>query len=400
MQSLLDIAPCGYISFKDNGEIVWTNQTLCGWLNYSKNTLSGEKIERIFTIATRIFYNTHFYPLLKLHTKAEEIFLTLTTSDGKDFPVMANAERREEEGIHINHCVFIPLHQRTKYEEEILKAKRDAENAVRENKHLQELRQSLEAKTLELEHHFQRQMMMNQNLVQFSKIISHDLQEPLHKIQLFADMIFHADSSNLSERSISSLKKIQLAADRLRLLTNGLQQYVSTESDKLYSDVDLLEVVNAAHAKVVTARNFSDFDLTLPKFPIIQGYRNQLELLFFHLIDNAVQFREMTRKLKIEMSVVAFEENIYKVNKDKYKYVNHIRITFKDNGIGFDNTYKDYVFELLKKIDATKSGLGIGLALIKKVTENHNGSLSVNSSEGVGTEFTLILPVNLKEASS
>jgi phosphoserine phosphatase RsbU/P len=395
-QSLLDIAPCGYISFKDDGELIWINDTLCKWLKFSKDELIGGHVHRIFTIASRIFYNTHFYPLLKLHAKADEIFLSLATSDNQELPVVTNAERRLENGRHMNHCVFMPVHQRTRYEEEILKAKREAEAAVNENKHLQELKQSLETKTLELDHHFQKQVLINQNLLQFSKIISHDLQEPLHKIHLFADIILHANADNLSEKSIASLKKIQSAAERLRVLTNGLQQYVNVETEKLFTEVNLNEVVDTAVTKAKKVRDFDDFETIFDTLPVIHGYKNQLELLFFHLFDNSIQFRHPSRKLRIEIAVVSVEENIYKVDKEKYKYIEHVKIRFTDNGIGIDERYKTYVFELLKKIDFKSAGLGIGLPLIKKIIDNHLGTLTINSEEDKGTEIILTIPVEMR----
>jgi sigma-B regulation protein RsbU (phosphoserine phosphatase) len=395
MSNLLDSAPGGYLAFSDEGLIAYVNNTLANWLGYTREDLTGKSIESIFNLATRIFYNTHFFPLVKLHTKAEEIFLSLRTKAGNDIPVLTNAERRLENGEYTIHCIFIPVVQRKKYEDEILKAKRDAENALKENKGVQSLTHSLESRTRELDRQYQKQLAIHQDLLQFSKIISHDLQEPLHKIQLFADVVSREPGNKLTEKTTSAIQKINAAAERLRILITGLHEYVSVDTEKAHSTVNLNEVIEHAKAKAIKGRRFDLFDLEYASLPSIQGYRMQLELLFFHLIDNAIQFRDPGKRLKIEITCINLEENIYKVSKDKYKFEKHVRLTFSDNGVGFNPEYKAYVFELLKKINPVSDGLGMGLSLIKKIVDNHAGNLAVNSETGKGTRFTIHLPLQL-----
>jgi sigma-B regulation protein RsbU (phosphoserine phosphatase) len=395
MDQLLDFAPCGYISFKDDGKIVHVNHTLSNWLGYSADDLKGKSIEHIFTLATRIFYNTHFFPLVKLHTKAEEIFISLVTKDKKDIPVLVNAERRSEEGVAIIHCVFIQVNQRKQYEEEILKAKRDAEAAVKENKHLEELKSALESHTIELERQYQKQLSITQNLVQFSKIISHDLQEPLRKILFFSDTIFNEEKDKLTSKSKSALEKVNAATRKLKVLITGLQQYVSVDAEKSHSKVELNLLVQRAKDRAVDYRKFDDFDFECDELPEVIGYKTQLEVMFFQLIDNSIQFREPSRKLSIKISSVALDENLYRVTKDRYKFSEHIRLKYSDNGIGFDNQYKEYVFELLKKINPATEGLGLGLALIKKIIDNHSGVLDIQSEVDKGTTTTITLPVKI-----
>lgn len=393
MENLLDRAPCGYISFKDDGIIVYTNTTLCGWLGYTRDELNGKSIEIILTLASRIFYNTHFFPLVKLQTKAAEIFISLLKKDKTDIPVITNAERRTEDGTI--HCVFMPVYQRRKYEDEILNARREAEKALQENKLLEELKNSLESRTLELDRQYQKQLSLNQNLLQFSKIISHDLQEPLHKIQVFTNIIETQEKDKLSAKSIAAIQKISVAANRLRTLTSALQEYIAVDVEAAYATVDLNRVLERAKSKASTNRSFDAFDLTYTNLPEIEAIPSQLELLFYHLIDNAIQFRDPGRKLSITISAVNLAENIYRVTKDKYRFGEHVKLTIADNGVGFDNQYKEYVFELLKKIDTATEGLGIGLSLARKIVDNHMGTLMVESQPNKGTTFIITLPVKM-----
>ena len=153
-------------------------------------------------------------------------------------------------------------------------------------------------------------------------------------------------------------------------------------------------VITKAASRASARRQFFDFDLRLEKMPSLEGYESQLESLFFHLIDNAIQFREPSRKLVIKIDHVIIAENIFRVSKTQYKYVDHLRIFFSDNGMGFPEEYNDYIFVLLKKIhDST--GLGMGLPLVKKIVQKHFGQIRVKSQPQVGTHFEIELPINV-----
>jgi signal transduction histidine kinase len=129
IDELLNFAPCGYLSFTDDGLIVAVNFTLSELLEYPPDYLSGKIIDSILPIASRIFYQTHFFPLLKLHGKLEEIYFSLRAKQGNDIPMLINAVRRIQGESFVNNCIFIPIRQRIQFEDEILKAKKVAEAA-------------------------------------------------------------------------------------------------------------------------------------------------------------------------------------------------------------------------------------------------------------------------------
>ena len=395
MNDLLNIVPCGILLFDDGGNILKANNTLEGLLGYSPRELEGKTIEGIFSVATRIFYNTHFFPLIRLHSRADEIFLTLRSKDGKDIPVLSNTIRRDNSGKFENVAVFMPLFERKKFEEELLQARRTAENALKENKDLQALTEMLERHTRELERQNQRILAVNQDLTQFNKIISHDLQEPIRKIRLFTSVITTTESDQLPDRSKMALSKIEKSTERLRKLTLGLQQYVNVDNEVAFSVIDLNDCLANAASRVRASRDFHDFQLVSERLPSIEGYPAQLELLFYHLIDNAIQYRNPEQQLIIRIDHTLLEENIYRSLPDKYKFVEHVRIIFSDNGMGFDRQFKDYVFDLMKKIHLGGDGIGMGLALIKKIVSNHGGTISVDSQHGEGTQVVIVLPLRM-----
>lgn len=369
---------------------------LGSWLGYSKEELRGKSIESILTLASRIFYSTHFFPLIRLHSKVEEIFLSLRSNDNRDLPVLANAHQLGDGSDTTIHCVFLRMEQRKKLEQEILEAKRQAENAHKENKHLAELTTSLEKNSIELEKQYQYQRMINEDLLQFSKIISHDLQEPIHKIQVFADLLANDGDTILSTRTKMLPGKITNAAARLKTITESLENYIAVDKLQVFTEVDLNAVIEIARLRAATARQFFDFEINTEHLPVVEGDGKQLELLFFHLIDNAIQFRDPSRKLEIKISQVTLAENVFRLSENQYKYADHVRVLFEDNGIGFQDEYNSYVFVLLKKIH-NSSGLGVDLSLVKKIVQNHFGQVRVKSQLGKGTQFQIELPLKIKD---
>lgn len=133
MGDVLNTAPCGFLSFADDGTIVLTNDTLLRMLGYERDEVEGRRFTTLLSTPGRIFYQTHFFPLLKLHGKADEIYLSLRSRHGDEVPVLVNAVRHERDGVAANDCVLLPMWQRSRYEDEILRAKKEAEAAAAAN---------------------------------------------------------------------------------------------------------------------------------------------------------------------------------------------------------------------------------------------------------------------------
>ncbi len=151
LAELWSSAPCGLLSFTDDGSIEVVNDTLLEMLGYARGELSGGHVETLLTLASRIFCQTHLFPLLRMQGKATEIHLALRSKSGEDVPVLVNAVRAEREGAFVNHCALMLVRERNKYEDELLKAKRAAEDALRSNEELTRARHELEQRALELD---------------------------------------------------------------------------------------------------------------------------------------------------------------------------------------------------------------------------------------------------------
>src|SRR4051812_17629151 len=143
-QKLLRQAPCGIFSFTEDGSITMANAYCCKILEYEEAELVKSNIQTLLTVSGRIFYQTHFYPLVKLHEHAEEIFLYLLTKSKKDIPVILNSVVVKTAAASEIVCSFIPVFNRGKYEGEILLAKKTAEEALQKNEELESVKRELE----------------------------------------------------------------------------------------------------------------------------------------------------------------------------------------------------------------------------------------------------------------
>ncbi|WNG59169.1 PAS domain-containing protein [Archangium gephyra] len=393
LEDPLNTAPCGFFSFTDDGTLVAANETLAGMLGYASGELVGGRVESLLTLASRMFYQTHLFPMIRMQGKAEEIFLSLRSRSGESIPVLLNAVRKEQEGGVVNQCALIPVRNRGKYEDELLAAKRMAEEALRGNEELTRARQELELHARELDQKISRLEQKNQELTRLSTILSHDLREPIRKLSMFSSLFTQQDRQVLSATGQRSLDRIKVQSARMEQLVMALQEFVSLDdTHEPLEEVALGDVVDSAR-QLVTERAGTMLELHSEQLPVLQGRRRQLMMLFFQLLDNSVKFRRPEEDPRIGIECCLIQHNIYRVNTGRYHYTDFARIIYADNGMGFDNRYNDYVFEALKKLDPNSPGQGIGLAICRKVVENHNGSISVESEPGRGTRFTLLLPL-------
>ncbi len=254
---------------------------------------------------------------------------------------------------------------------------------------IKKVQKSLESKVEELN-------SSNQDLEQFAYVASHDLQEPLRKIRAFGDRLQTKHSANIAEEGLDYIKRMQSASERMQTLIDDLLTFSRvTRTDEGYVQVDLHDHLQ----KII-----EDLEFTIEKKNAIidlmvnhhiYAIPGQIRQLFQNLVSNAIKFTvEGVRPVvEIKSEILrgdTFDEPQLEQNKD------YCKITVKDNGIGFDQQYSEKIFELFQRLHTRNEyqGTGIGLAVCKKIVEKHSGIIKVNSKQGDGTMFTIILPVN------
>ncbi|MFL5741265.1 MAG: sensor histidine kinase [Flavisolibacter sp.] len=379
------MAPCGFVSFNDEGIILVVNDFLADVLQYRKEELLGKNIESIFTIPTRIFFQTHLFPLTRIQKTADEIFLSLLTSSGAQLPVLLNARRTEWDGKIINCFAFLVVHNRNKFEDELVAARNQAQKALQENSELVEARAAAQKHAEQLEEQMQLVSRQNHELQQFSHVVSHSLQEPLRKILLYSDKI-------QLQQQIPSVAKLLKATEQMKSVVNGLQEYVwVNEKPNRFTEVNLNQVVREVSDRLASEKGAGSFELHYENLATIQGDNEQLQLMLYHLLLNAIQFKK-DEKAQISVSTVILKKNHFQALIHKYSYEDFVRLEVTDRGQGFDPVYREQVFELFRKLHQTK-GPGMGLALCKKIAVNHSGSIEADSRLNDFTRITVWLPV-------
>ncbi|GAB3914891.1 hypothetical protein GCM10028803_60970 [Larkinella knui] len=391
-----DEIPGGYFCFSDEGIVQAINRPLLEQIGYEPGEVVGRPLEALLTIASRIFFQTHLFPLLKLQAKAEEIFLTLRMKNGDSLPVLLNAAstRRGESVVH--QCLCLPIRQRQKYEAEILHAKHLAEQALRENSELIEAKQALERHQQQLDEQLVELQQKNQELFQFGKLVTHDLQEPLRKIALLADLLQQQEPQGLTPTADRYLGKIIQASHAIRELIRRLRDYLLLDvSPHRFSRVALKDAILKAQALVGQHRQVSDIRLVTNELPVIDADLGQLVELFRQLIDNSVQFRKQPVQSPVEIRITAqlVEHNRFRSLPGKYNYTEFVRIQYEDNGPGLETGISERVFQIHNRKNPGKDGLGFGLAICKKIVANHEGVISVDAPRPPGARFVILLPV-------
>ncbi|MES2573530.1 MAG: response regulator [Bacteroidota bacterium] len=234
--------------------------------------------------------------------------------------------------------------------------------------------------------------LRNHELQQFSWVVSHDLKEPIRKIQMFIRIIEERYLLK-NDTATDYVSRTIRSVERMQNLITDLLEYSRLSSKVVPENTDLNNVVE----EVVT-----DFDYLIEQknatiqinpLPIITAIPSQLRQVFQNLIGNSLKFSKPDVNPVIEITSERIENKEF--DSPLSETGNFIRIIVKDNGIGFDEIYLDRIFMIFQSLHdrQTYQGTGIGLAITKKIIDRHNGLISAKSTEGLGASFIIILPI-------
>ena len=249
-------------------------------------------------------------------------------------------------------------------------------------------------KTLELEENNKELKYINTELESFNNIVSHDLQEPLRKIQMFISRVEEKEFDGLSQQGRDYFSKIRIAANRMQTLLIDLVNYSRTvKGDKVFVETDLNKITSDTIQDLATNIEEKSAIIHIGQLPIIKAIPFQLKQLFINLVSNSLKYSQEDNLPQINItSEVITEEEVseYKIiNKEDY-----YKIVVEDNGIGFKQEYAEKIFLLFKRLetDPKYSGTGLGLAICNRIVENHKGFIKVKSKPNRGSKFYIFLP--------
>ena len=255
---------------------------------------------------------------------------------------------------------------------------------------------------LQLEQTIEVLRRTNANLEDFAYAASHDLQEPLRKIQTFSAMLHTRCENTLDAQSLALLARMQSATTRMRTLIEDLLQYSRLSlSNETFEVVCLKELMQELLSETADELSICDADVDFSGLEAVHGLGKQLRILFKNLLDNALKFSHKERPLAVTVTgrrVVGGPETVG-VNGSNPS-TPYLRIDFEDNGIGFEPEYSERVFQMFQRLHgrSESTGTGMGLAIAQKIVTNHKGVIRAVGKPGEGATFTFYLPLVEDEA--
>ncbi|HYC36312.1 MAG TPA: PAS domain-containing sensor histidine kinase [Usitatibacter sp.] len=355
MDPLLDDAPFGFLVVRDDGYVEIANRTAASMLGASVDGVVGHHVDRLLAAPSRIFYQSHFFPVLKLQGQLNEVYLSMLGSDGEEVPVLLNARRRETPDGPRNDWALVAMRTRNEYENEILKARRVAEEASR-------------AKDA------------------FLSFVSHELRSPLSAIMGWAAILAREDiDAGKVKRGLQAIERnarlqtklVDDILDHARLSTGKLRIDLTELDARAILEKVLDDIEPTAHAKRISVER----DLQAGQV-CVGADAERLQQVFWNVLTNAIKFTPAEGRV----SVVMRRKN------------GEAEISVTDTGKGISPDFLPYVFESYRQEEGrmvrAEGGLGLGMSITRQLMELHGGTIAASSAgPGKGATFTLRLPV-------
>jgi phosphoserine phosphatase RsbU/P len=376
LEDLYENAPCGYLSLQPDGRIFKVNATFCRWVGFAPEELAGKRLHDLLNIAGRIFYETHFAPLLRMQGFFNEVALDFVTRQGERLPVLVNAaEKRDADKRHLfTRLTVFNAVDRRRYERELLEAKAAADAARQE---LEKLHAKLQASLLD-------ERATSALREQFIAVLGHDLRNPLMAIAAGAAMLLRRP-----DRTTDIVARIQQSTARMAGLINdvldfargrlggGLTLERGTSEPVGAALYQVIEELQATHPDRIVEVEFS---LT----EIVYCDRARIAQLFSNLLGNAMTHGAPNIPIKVRATTSA----------DVFE------LSVANGGEPISPAAMERLFEPFFRgsIRPSQQGLGLGLYIASEIARAHGGALEATSNS-TETRFTFRMPLGVPPAA-
>lgn len=354
VSDLYNNAPCGYHSLDKDSYFVRINNTELNWLGYSRKEIIGKKKFPDLITEESIKSFEKYFPRFKECGEIYDLEFDMVRKDGSILPVLLNATAiTDTSGKYVmSRATLFDITERKENEKKLTKV-------------LDDLRHS------------------NEELKQFAHVSSHDLQEPLRTIASFTQLLEKRYKGKLDEDADEFIGFIVDAAKRMKQQIEDLLEYsrVETQGNE-FKHVDSNYILNQTLVNLKNSIDENNATITYDPLPPVIADSDQLMRVFQNLIGNSIKYRKIDENPRIHISALEDMKN------SEYVFSVH------DNGIGIEEQYFDRIFKIFQRLHTRVNyqGTGIGLSVVKKVIERHNGHVWVESEYGMGSTFYFSLP--------
>lgn len=388
--SLLDTAPCGFVSFDDTGRVLYANSTLAERLGYDREQMERQHVEKLLALGSRIFYQTHFFPLVKLRGQAREVFLLFRTGSGEDVGMLCNAIRRQRNGAFVTDCVLMEVVERKKFEDALLQARQQADAASQELAQqgitLQAMNEELQVLNEDLERQREEAHEANQAKSRFLAVMSHELRTPLNAISGYVQLLDMEIHGPVTEPQREALGRIDKSQRHLLRLINDVLNLSRIEAGRVDYEIETVPIKDLTEAVMPMIEPQARSGGLALSFKIDDSLsatvdREKAEQILLNLLTNAIKFTAPGGSVTV-------------AGGEKSPSRAYVRIT--DTGLGIPAAMVDRIFEPFIQVDSSSSrateGTGLGLAISRDLARGMGGDLTVTSVLGEGSSFELVLP--------
>lgn len=385
LEDLYENAPCGYLSLGSDGVVTKVNKTLAGWLDTTSYDLLGKRFYDLLSVPGKIFYETHFAPLLTMQGFFNEVALDLVSPNGKRIAALANAvERRSDDGtLLFTRITLFQAGDRRRYERELVDARNAAEKAKQEletlNKELEERVAQGVVERLRLQQGLFAEQEVTRIREQFVAILGHDLRNPLSSIVAGLNILAKEPQTEKSKKVLDLMGR---SADRMFSLIRDMLDFARLRSGAGIA-VDIAKVdLKPMLQHVVEELRTSNPDQVVESAIVIPAEVRcdpaRVAQLVSNLLGNALTYGAVNKPVRIEAHVFQNELTIVVVNKGK----------------PIPADVRDRLFQPFFRAGASSEngGLGLGLYIASEIARSHSGELQVTSNE-LETRFSFTMPI-------
>ncbi len=355
---LLTNSYCGYVVTDEAGRILKINEVMLKWCGIDlASAKDGIQFADFLTVGSKLYYETHYLPLLQIQGYVREINLELESSPDDKIPILINSILKHDPVTQkqLNFSIVFEIRQRKQYEHELLQAKRNADALV------------------------EQLLRSNKELSQFTYVVSHDLKSPLNNVISIAEMLKEHCAGKLDHEGDLFVDYLIQSSNRLKNLIDSILTYY--QSDNLVAGketVDLVRLFASVHDMLDSKREHQIRYITTPTS--IFSHQAALNQILINLVANAIKYNDKPQVIVD----IHFSEN------DQFYC-----FAVQDNGPGIPAIHLEKIFNLFtslgKKDRNGEQGTGIGLSTVKKLIERLGGTIEVKSEIGTGSTFRFCL---------